>query len=91
MGKDVYHGKRIGSKCFKLYSLGLLISKKRQEFRCDISLTRVQQRNLWSCTAYDAFDSSLPFLKYIDITATHIPGVNNAAADMLSRNHSAEF
>ena len=74
---------------------GPSLTRKRTEFQCDnMSLvtainkgsakdTTVMHllRCLWFFTAL--FD--------IDIKATHIPGINNEAADMLSRNQSKRF
>ena len=74
---------------------GPSLTRKRTEFQCDnMSLvtainkgsakdTMVMHllRCLWFFTAL--FD--------IDIKATHIPGINNEAADMLSRNQSKRF
>ena len=74
---------------------GKSLAKKRVEFQCDNQslVTAINKgtakdtlvmhllRCLWFFTAL--FD--------IDITATHIAGVNNKAADMLSRNHMRRF
>ena len=74
---------------------GKSLAKKRVEFQCDNQslVTAINKgtakdtlvmhllRCLWFFTAL--FD--------IDITATHIAGINNKAADMLSRNHMRRF
>jgi len=75
--------------------LGRLISKKRIEFRCDNhslvdAITKGSSREdmvmhllrcLWFFTA--VFN--------IHITASHIPGVMNTLADLLSRNQLKKF
>ena len=72
-----------------------LLSKQRLKFRCDNhslvdAITKGSSkeemvmhllRNLWFFTA--VFD--------IEITASHIPGVQNTAADLLSRNQLERF
>ena len=51
------------------------------------SLTKVQKKKLLGCTYSDAYDYSFDS----QTTATHLPGVCNSAADMLSWNQRTAF
>ena len=74
---------------------GPCLARKRMEFQCDNqSLVVAINKSSTKDTLVTYFLCCLWFFTaifHIDLTATHIAGVNNDAADLLSRNHIKQF
>ena len=87
-----YHGKGAGPSHHKLCHLGSYLSKGKN------TVPVWQYESCFKTSAKDSIVMHLLcclwFFKAlfdIDITATHIAGINNEAADMLSRNQTKRF
>jgi len=90
MAENGHHGEGVGTNCFKLCHFGAPFSPYVTTITLVVAINKGSSKEPMVMHLLHCLWFFSVFFE-INISASHVPGVLNTAADMLSRNRTAQF